>query len=345
MSQPTASQRLTAVSPSRLERLLACPLRVAFEQSKPTPTGSVTIPPSALVGLAAHRTIELCLADPPMPLPSAWDRACDELAERAADPRSSPGARRARLRLERRLPDLVAFIESRGPSELLFEHELVAPDHSVLGRPDLVIVGERPCVIDYKTGLVNDGGGTRPAYERQVAIYAWLVETALGVEVNEAALFSLRQGIVEVYVSTDLRSRVMGEALDAREAFNTRAPGPQPATPSEAACRWCPFVGPCDAVWLALHDGRFERFGTGEAARGVVRAPVVVAGSGVAAIPLHIDAGTVSGPATLIDVPAVLVATLAVGDRLAAWAVARQADDPLTLAWHDGVSAIDLVDA
>lgn len=342
MTAPVSSTPLVTISSARLERLLGCPLRLAFEQSRPG-GGMVQVSPWALVGLAVHRTIELLLAGPPpIALEDAWEQACEELLNEGADPRAMPNARRSLLRLQQRLPELLSYIAERAPSETLREHVLTSPDGVVTGQIDLLLLGDRPAVIDHKTGLVLAEGLPRPHYERQLAIYAWLAQAALGVDVRDAALFSLREGVVEVDVSVAIRDRVLADALRAREAFNERAPGAQPATPSDHACGSCPFVGQCDAAWDAISTGAVERFGWGDAARAKVRAPVVVAAGGTAAVPLDIDAGTVAGPAVLIDVPKSLVGAVVVGNRLSAWRLARRSDEPLTLAWREGTSALDL---
>lgn len=164
-SAPTISKPLATVSPSLAERLLACPLRVAFDQDSRAgrePRRSS----SAQVGRAVHRAIELCLLDADMPAAEAWEAACEELATKGDDPRQVPSARRAQLRLGRRLPELLLFVTSREPTELRLEVELVSRDRTVRGRLDLLIVGPRPCVVDYKTGAAVADGLVVSEYER-----------------------------------------------------------------------------------------------------------------------------------------------------------------------------------
>lgn len=338
MPAPSTSRPLATLSPSKIERLIACPLRVAFEQARPP--GSATSPESsALVGLAVHRAIELFLRG--AGLQRAWEQACEELAEGGGDPRNVPTARRARLRLERRLPDLLLFIESRGPSELLLEHRLASVDGSVVGRLDLLVLGRRPCVIDFKSGLVDVEGVLDTPHQRQLALYVWLAATHLQREDVGAAWFSLRQGIVEVDVPHDQRESVVSLALAARHSYNERAPGPQPATPSTSACGRCESVGRCQEGWNALGDGRVERFGWGEAGRALISGPIVVADNGAAAVPIDVTEGTITGQATLTDIPQTLVRGLDIGNRLSIWRVARRAGEPLTLAWREGISCLE----
>lgn len=341
MTPPTGSRPLLTVSPTRLERLLACPLRIAFEQA--TSGGApVQSSPWALVGIASHRAIELCLEDPQLGVEAAWSQACKDAARTGPDPRSAASARRSFLRLQRRLPDLIEFIDQREPTEVRRECVVTSPDGALSGQIDLLILGGRPSIVDHKTGVVLTEGLPRGHYERQLAIYAWIVEASLGVEVNDAALFSLRDGIVEVDVSASVRIPIAAEAISAREAFNARAPGTQPATPSDHACGVCPFIGPCDPTWDALREGRIGGFGWGDAARGRVRAPIVTSAGGTAAVPLDVRIGTITGDVMLIDVPVPMVEMCAVGDQLSAWRLARRSDEPVTLAWREGTSALEV---
>ncbi len=334
------SEHLSSVSPSRLERLLGCPLRIAFEQAR-SGIGVPTSSPWALVGIAVHRAIEFCLAEPPLDLSEAWGRACDELSAKGIDPRVAPNARRAVLRLERRLPALLAYLDSRQPTELFREHRLTSADGTINGTVDLLVLGPRPAIVDHKTGAVLDEEGmTRSAYEHQLALYAWLAKDSLGVEVEEAALFSLREGLIEVDVGPNARQPIVAAALEAMDSFNAHAPGPQPATPSDESCRSCPFVGHCDPAWDALGDGTVEHLGWGDAVQGVVRGQVVVAAGGRAAVRLDVRSGTVEAVLVMSDVPGDVAGQLAENDELRAWGLGRRSDEPVALTWRDGSSQL-----
>lgn len=342
MTTPTTSSALAELSPTRLERLLQCPLRIAFEQARAGLGSGAADSAWALVGRAVHRAIELCIDHPPRELASAWAQACDELADDGADPRSTPHAHRALLRLGRRLPELLAYIEDRQPVEKICEQYLRSGDGVIGGQVDLVLRGPRPSVVDHKTGGVSHEGEVSEAYARQLRIYAWLVEDALGIDPREGALFSLREGIVSVDVARERRDQAIVEARDARDQYNSRVPGPQPGTPSQESCGRCPFVGPCDVAWESLGTGHLEGFGWGDAIRAIVTKPVVAAAGGAAAIVLRVVEGTVHGDGVLFDAPLESVASLAEGDRLAAWHLARRSDDPLALAWRSGSSVLHL---
>lgn len=340
MTPPTTSRPLPTISPTRLERLRSCPLRIAFEQAAPR-TAPVQDSPWALVGTAIHRAIELCLEDSPLGVDEAWSQACDEATRTGADPRAAVSARRSFLRLQRRLPDLLEYIAQRRPTEIRRECVVTSPDGTLSGQLDLLIVSARPSIVDHKTGTVLADGLPRGHYERQLALYAWLVETSLGLEVNEAALFSLRDGIIEVDVTRAVRDRIASESIQARDEFNARAPDAQPATPSDDACGPCPYVGSCDFTWDALRQGLIEEgYGWGDAVRGRLRAPAITAADGTTAVPLDVEVGTVTGEAMIIDVPVAVLERCGVGSQISAWRLARRSEQPLTLVWREGSSAL-----
>lgn len=343
MTSLPASAAIDVASPTLLDRLLGCPLRVAFERAAPSGGGRQAPPqPRVLVGNAIHRTIELCFLSPSMELQAAWNEACDEMAPTDGDPRSAPSARRAFLRLQRRLPELRAYVDGLAADSILCEHTVFSPDGRVRGRVDLLVLGARPAVIDHKTGVVLEDGVTIGHFHRQLAIYAWLASVTMQSEVNDAALFSLRDGLVEVDVSATARQSLVAEALSALETYNDRVPREQPAAPSEVGCGTCRFVGRCDPAWRALTDGVVERLGWGEAIRGVASAPVVVAAADRSAVQVDVEVGTVSGPAVVVtDVPTHLASGLGAGDRLAAWGLSLRSENPVTLRWRDGSSAIE----
>ena len=103
MGVPEASRPLGVLSPSQLDRLLACPLKIAFEQRG---SGGVReYSPQALVGLTAHEAILLILTRDETP-DAAWTQATATIeAKHGADPSRAVMARRTKMRLERRLPE------------------------------------------------------------------------------------------------------------------------------------------------------------------------------------------------------------------------------------------------
>ena len=233
---------------------------------------------------------------------------------------------------------------AEAPTELRVECDLASPDGLVAGRLDLLIVGEQPAVVDYKSGGVTDDDDLRSGYARQLALYAWLASTTLELTGVEAALFSLREGLVAVDVSDSVQESIVAEAREARNQFNARVPSAQPATPTVEVCRWCKFACDCDEAWRALDDGRIDRLGWGEAGRGRVVEPATISRSGRAALTLDVEHGTVAGQATIIDIPAIVTNGLARGTGVSVIGLSIRSDEPLTLAWRDGTSVLASTD-
>lgn len=336
---PSSSVRIDTISPTKVEKLIACPQRVAFEQQaegSKRPKSSTT--GAARLGVAVHRAIEICLGTPPVDAVTGWNQACDELSTDGDDPRAAPDARRMALRLERHLPRLVDFIARRNPSLLLREESLTSPDGRVSGQLDLLVCGDAPCVIDHKTGVVIAEGEPLDRYRRQLVLYAWLADVTLQLDVAESLLFSLRDGLVAVDTCRSVREGVISDVLHAQDQFNARVPGSQPANPSEETCMFCPFLGECDEAWATLRSGSVSRLGRGEAAIVEVVGDCIVATNGLAAIPIHVLAGSVAGDGVLVDVPSQSTKNLARGSTLRCWGLGLRSADPLSLSWRSGVS-------
>lgn len=333
MEAPAASQELEYLAPARIQRLLACPLKIAFEQAQP-PTRAPSGSPAAQLGLTAHRAIELFFADGSNSIEDAWQQACHEMSDQSVDVEALTGARRMRLRLHQRLPALVHFVEQQSPRQIILEEALACQDVALTGRPDMVLVGHAITVVDYKSGTVERDVGVNSAHAQQLAVYAWLAAHSLRSEDVHAVLFSLRRGILAVDVSPTTRDSIVRRALDARDAYNERVPGPQPATPSQDACNWCPHACPCPAAWEALQDGRVAMLRNGEAARGRLTDRGETLERGPVALTLTSEAGTATGPLTIIDVPADVADGLAVGTEAAFVGLGLRSKDPLVLQWR-----------
>jgi CRISPR/Cas system-associated exonuclease Cas4 (RecB family) len=272
----------------------------------------------------------------------AWAQACEECAADGLDPRDRPDARRTLLRLERRLSNLIEFIDDCAPSQdLLTEQDLTSSDGQIRGTIDLIVLGGRPSIVDYKTGLVTEDGQTVDHYIRQLALYAHLVDDCLAVNVTRAALFSLREGIVTIDVSKAVRGPIVEECIAAQLAYNARVPAVQPAVPSSSACSYCAFVGVCDEFWGPRGvAGGFELTSGACIAGRVVSAPVLAAsGVGAVQVALQVD----SSMTTVTDVPNEILAAVEPGDTVRCW---RLRADPAALSamrWRSGQSALMVV--
>lgn len=311
-------------------------MRVAFEQAGDSEAAVPVPSPQALVGTAVHRALELMIGGLAN-LDEAWATACDELRAQG-DVEVAPGATRARLRLSRKLPNLLEYIEKRRPAEILLEQWVESSELQLGGRIDLLILGAQTSVVDYKTGLVTDDGEPHARYERQLAIYSALVAAARGISDVDVALFSLREGLVPLTLSVAERDAIVASVLAARDTYNARCPGAQVATPSQESCHWCPYVFRCDPAWEELASGRMESIGWGEAVEGHVSGSPAAAANGAWAIALQGVTGTVTGDAVIVDVPHDVGARVREGDPFACVGLATRSDEPLVLGWHDGIT-------
>lgn len=341
-TQPTHSKTLSTVSPSLLELLNACPLRVAWGQAghgpAPVPAGP------ALRGVAAHRALELHLGQKATSVGEAWEMACDEIAIGGEDPRDVPGSSRTKLRLTSRVSELERFIHEIAPHEMYLERELISRDLLIRGKPDLLMVNDSVTVVDYKSGMIAEGDIVSDGYRRQVLLYATLAGETLSRPVGAAALFSLRQGLVVLDTSEEQRIDVWDSALEALRAFNARVPGEQPPTPSNDGCRWCPYSCRCVPAWSALKADAIHDLGGGAAVAGRLEASPSRAANGMSAIFVRPSVGGGEGhQAAVVDVPTNLVTHMDQGSTLAIVGLGVRSEEPLVLYWVEGRSRLEEV--
>ena len=340
MSEPVSSRELGPISPSLLTRL-ACPLRIAFEQS--LTGGTSTSSDEAVLGSVAHRAIELALKG--RDLDEAWSESCEEERARTdADPRTYAAARRTLLRLQKHVPRLLELLSSMSESERLLETWFETPDSALGGKPDLVVVrgDNTAAVIDYKTGLVTSDDGVKSAYIRQLLFYGALVYECLHAVPVILALLSLREGVVQVEPTSEGMAEVAAEARASRSEFNGRVPGAQPANASEENCQWCPFAAQCEAFWQGNEPHWVSS--VGEAVRGTVETEPEHAASGVTTLQLLVSDGHLTGSMAIVaGIPTELVAHVGVGSVVGALDLRIRSEDPLVLTWTNRASALTRV--
>ena len=340
MAPPPDSRALGPIWPGRLAKLLACSLQVAFDQGVGDVRGGPASP-SALVGTAIHRCIELLIGDRNLTVEQAWTNACDEMCSSGPDPREAPPARRAVLRLQKRFPDLKALVDGHeSTSDPLLEEELQSSDGLFQGQPDIVLIGRRTTIIDYKTGTATADGTVNPDYVNQLLLYAWLVADVLSTDQVDACLFSLRDGLIHVDVSPERRQEWASTAKESIRQFEGAVPGPQPGNPSDTACEWCNHVLDCDDVWAAFEEGGVRDLGRGHAVEGVVTGAPTHARNGRSALSLEVERGTLTGHIMVCDLPTTTVLDYVDGLRIRATRLGQRSDEPVALAWKDHRSRI-----
>jgi len=331
---PTSSQGIGRISPTRLRRLLSCPLGVAFDQAR-RPGRRSGGSPAALVGTAIHRCIEALLRDRSQTLEGAWELTCQTMATEGNDPTQAPNSRRAFSRLRRRVPALLELVDdAEWTGEPLIEERLTSNDGIFEGKPDLVLVGQRRLlVVDYKSGFVSDDGAVEEDYSDQLLLYAHLSAEVHGIDSVDAFLLSLREGLVPVDVSEEQRGQYVQRAIDEVQAYDQRVPGLQPATPSEDVCHWCNHACACDHLWDEIGKGQVLEPWGGHALEGELLDSPTTARNNLSAARIRVERGTVAGDVTVSDIPQGSTGGMSEGSRVRIVGLRQIRDDSHGLAW------------
>lgn len=263
------SKPIERMSPTTLNRILACPLQQAFRQHL-TPRQPVSSP-SARLGIAAHATLETVVTDQTLfshgwrtALDHAWERHLSAQVEMAIDtgelqrwgePEGWPGFHQRRARLTttaHRLRELLAEVAPN--ADCLPEQQLISEVPPLEGKPDLVVRSPKfTWVIDYKSGAGVDPetGDLRAGYRRQLELYAYLEHSETGTWPTEAWLIPFKGKPIGIVITPQEADAAAIYAEEVRNQYNSRIPNPQPATPSVPSCRFCAYIPSCAAFWDA----------------------------------------------------------------------------------------------
>ena len=339
-----SSKPLGPIGASRLSKLLDCPLQVAFEQGLEDRGRGASPSPSALVGTAIHRCIELIIKDG-LTLEQAWEDSCDEMGASGLDPRNAKRAKLELLRLKSRLPELLALIEEHDlEQDPLLEEKLETSDGLLRGEPDLVLLGENTTIVDYKTGTVTTDGTVNPNYVTQLLVYACLVADTFNKEQIDAWLFNLRDGFISVDVSEARRATLLEDARRAIGRFNEAVPETPSGNPSNEACGWCNFALDCDEFWQALEDGRLDDPSSGLTLEGKVVGTPENARNGRSALSLDARRGSLTGHFVVGNIPTQLVQHLQDGQLVRIIRLRLQRGEESEFVWKDHSSRMTQVE-
>ena len=330
MSIPLSSEMLGSISPSRLKRL-ACPARISFEQAGAPHKRGIT--PSAGIGRTVHMAMDAAVRG--SSAGRAWNEARSLMATEGFDVDAVPNGRRTRLRFERAAQILQTIITEFGPSERHVERRLCSTDGELEGTPDLVLVRSTEfIVVDYKSSLVLSDGEVGEPFVQQLQLYAYLAAESYRLSDGKALLLSLREGKVPVDATPELRERAASQARLARASYNARSPGAQPALPSPDNCVYCPYLCRCEAFWRAVEPTWSTTIG--HAVQGTIAKDPEISSSGIAAVQLHADAGTLGSRTVVVGgIEGEYVAAARAGSRIALCGLRSQAGTPDVLRCED----------
>jgi CRISPR/Cas system-associated exonuclease Cas4 (RecB family) len=212
----------------------------------------------AAIGTACHRVLQRLVEERwrdgdrlDEQVEVAW---CEEAAKAREEAVASalPGEPLARARLKKAARALAEILAQAGEdAQLVCEERASALSGKLVGQPDLVVRSSTShWVVDYKSGSARDAAGDpREHYITQVQLYCVLEHERTGLWPSKGVVLPLRGQRVDVEVDPERCVATARAAVAALDAYNERAPEPQPARPSAEHCRWCQGLARCDSVW------------------------------------------------------------------------------------------------
>lgn len=348
---------IEAISPTLAEALRVCKLRAGLSRAA-NADKYILGNPRAWLGTAYHAVLEgagLTQVDGLEPrVRGLWEAAVHREYERARHhnlnkrfgvPESWPGyhvvAAMALIRAREfahKEPCPRNDNHSVKLIDAIRETKMSALDGKIVGRPDLVRLGE---VIDFKSGEIFEDEGQeriKGSYVRQLHIYGLLVRENLGWWPKKGILLPLIGCPVEVDLKPADCEREGAEAVRLLDEYNTAvALKNEPvdiASPSAAACRWCPFQAFCPGFWSNVEADWADDLVTGAIA-GITEERASPIHNGLAlSFSTRVHLGTVSPGEKVSMFPIDTsihpdVAQLEAGDRVHVTGLLRRADNSL----------------
>lgn len=273
---------LQRISPSRFTSLKDCRLREVWAAGGAS--ALLPVHPRARLGTVAHRLLEVAAkgglsgTDPAQAVSQEWDAQIaaveatmrESWLERSFVPlrRSVADYEVRRLRacnhaVELALPTTAVSADFLGSGGASFEVWVQSSDGRVGGYIDHVI--ETACGVvlrDYKSGYVLEKTGVegipevKESYQVQLRLYAALYHATFGCWPAGLEIVPLQGDPIPVPFDPDGCTTLLLEAVNALEALNREvalsslASGLRNlATPSPAACSFCPYRPVCHVYW------------------------------------------------------------------------------------------------
>lgn len=156
-----------------------------------------------------------------------------------------------------------------GPAARTNEKSVSALGGRLRGRIDLLQEDE---VVDFKTGSLYEPADTedartlKPAYLRQLQIYAFLAHAETGRWVQRGVLYPLAGPAETVDLQPNACTTAAMAAVDLLQNYNAALAAAsvpeQLASPSAEVCRPCPFKTLCPAFWQNVNPSWSETLGS-----------------------------------------------------------------------------------
>lgn len=232
-------------------------MRAAFVQM---PGGHNLRTPAMRLGIVCHQVLDKMVSSRSLwdetwlpELDTVWRESVQGEAGTIDVAERWPNYQLKRARLRRTAGQLHELLVSLPADAVVMpEQAMVALDGRLRGRPDLVVrAANTHRVIDYKTGPGVDRQTltVRPAYARQLQLYALLEAEVSGHWPDSAHLFPLEGEPVAIAISEDECRQLARDALRLLDLFNETSPGGQPPTISMETCSVCDYATGCGPFW------------------------------------------------------------------------------------------------
>jgi hypothetical protein len=233
-------------------------------------------------------------------LDTAWRESVQNEAGTLDVAERWPNYQLKRARLFRTAGSLHELLRTLPPDAVVIpEQAMVGLGGRLRGRPDLVVrAATTHRVIDYKTGPGVDRQtlAVRPAYARQLQLYALLEAEVSGRWPDSAHLFPLEGEPVAIPILEDECRRLATDTLRVLSLFNDAVPGGQPASISVETCSVCDYATSCAPFWSLYSEEWAPYF---VAIRGVIHA-VSVSPLGGVSVEVRSLRGSVEAETVLI---------------------------------------------
>jgi RecB family exonuclease len=249
------------LSPTSLQILEACPLRLYFRETSDGPPAGLA--PAAFIGVLIHRVLERLVQQVLQPggnasaeLPRVWDEEVAYLSTEQGVPVRTvlelPGYQLKRARVRHLVQRLEVIWAGRDRSkDPRTEVDVASRDGLLAGRIDLVLPTEAGIVlIDYKSGAVWDAelGGMIASYRQQLELYVYLFAEQEGQWPVRAGLLPLVGDPVEISVDPAASLKLADLARGLLLAYNQMSKPPA-GTPSPGTCAMCGYAARCATFW------------------------------------------------------------------------------------------------
>ena len=281
---PTAIQ---TIAPTDANRLIDCPLQLAFSKDEHFASADRTSP-KRILGIAAHavrerayRSGQIPVADRSSNFADLWDQEISAGHQQlitdwspAAPPEPSrwKGYQLTKTSTLRSAASIAASIPFRSPGAQApiagtgLEKPLADPDHRLRGRVDRIDrVDGGLRVVDIKSGKVTDGIQT--AYRRQLLLYAVLVHADTGEWPKDISIEPVTGQPITIALDPAEALEAAAEVNDAIDSYNKHLDHNSIIAAARAdpeTCRLCPYRTMCAAYWAAVQPAWEHRSVMGE---------------------------------------------------------------------------------